>query len=219
MEKKMFIKGKIKAVGDNGTFTGYANVFNVIDSYGDMVIAGAFKKTINDNNGEFPLLWFHNPGEPIGTVKVEEDEKGLKITEGRIDLETQKGREVYSGMKKGYITHFSIGYNIVKADFKEVNGQQVYVLQEIKLMEVSALTKGMAANLESQLEEVKANDKIIELEKKINEISIKLNELEKKLKPEPEETTPEENKKSNEPDISHSLQKLLNQIKSIKGGK
>ena len=42
-----------------GTFTGYASVFDVVDSYGDAVQKGAFKKTLREKK-KFPLLWSHD---------------------------------------------------------------------------------------------------------------------------------------------------------------
>ena len=45
---------------EKGTFTGFASVFDVVDSYNEVVLPGAFKKTLKENDGKFPLTWFHD---------------------------------------------------------------------------------------------------------------------------------------------------------------
>ena len=37
---------KIKAVQDDGTFAGYGSVFGVVDSYKEIVVAGAFSDSL-----------------------------------------------------------------------------------------------------------------------------------------------------------------------------
>ena len=48
-----------------GRFEGYLSVFGNEDRYGDIVEPGAFTRTIEQNGGRFPLLWFHDPAEPV----------------------------------------------------------------------------------------------------------------------------------------------------------
>jgi len=59
-----------------GTFAGYASIFDVVDSYGDIVVRGAFKKTLREKK-QFPILWSHNIMEPLGVIRGQEDERGL----------------------------------------------------------------------------------------------------------------------------------------------
>jgi phage head maturation protease len=42
---------ELKTVGDAGVIEGYASAFGVVDSVGDMVVAGAFKASIADQEG------------------------------------------------------------------------------------------------------------------------------------------------------------------------
>jgi phage head maturation protease len=63
------IRVKAEDVKDDGTFAGYGSVFNVQDSGYDIVVPGAFTKSLSDHRrkGRMPkLLWQHDPCEPIG---------------------------------------------------------------------------------------------------------------------------------------------------------
>jgi len=116
-----------------GTFTGYASVFDMVDSYGDAVQKGAFKKTLKEKK-EFPLLWSHDISEPIGVISGIEDEKGLSIT-GRLNMDVQRAREVRSLMAQGAVKGLSIGYNVVKELIDRESG--IRQLKEINLWEIS----------------------------------------------------------------------------------
>jgi hypothetical protein len=143
------------ALGDEGdekgTFTGHASIFDVVDSYGDVVAPGAFKRTLKHKKGEFPLLWSHDNSKPIGVISAEEDTKGLKVR-GTLNLDVQLAREIRSLMKQGAVTGLSIGYQTVKEDVdKERNAR---VLKEINLWEISTVV--FPACAPAQVEGVKA---------------------------------------------------------------
>jgi uncharacterized protein len=82
---------EIKAgqTGD-GIITGYSSVFNNVDSYGDTVAKGAFKKTISEaksGTGSWPAMLLQHGGQsaddkmPVGIwLDMSEDERGLKMT-------------------------------------------------------------------------------------------------------------------------------------------
>jgi HK97 family phage prohead protease len=133
-----------------GTFSGYGSVFGNEDLNGDIVEKGAYSKTIQTatkvkGSSPFlwPLLWMHDMDNPVGgIVSAKEDSKGLLIT-AQCDLNTEMGRRAFSGLKMGYMSGLSIGYNPVK--FTR-DSQGVRHLTEIKLMEISVITTGFAAN-------------------------------------------------------------------------
>lgn len=117
-----------------GTFTGYASVFDMVDSYGDAVQKGAFKKTLKEKK-QFPLLWVHdNYLVPVGVITGEEDTKGLNVI-GHLNLDIQLARDVRSAMKQGSVTGLSIGYNVVKELIDRESG--IRQLKEINLWEIS----------------------------------------------------------------------------------
>jgi hypothetical protein len=134
-ERKAF-KLRIRELGDNGLFEGYASTFGNVDSYGDIVERGAFARTIDQNDGRFPILWQHRSDEPIGvSVEMSEDLHGLAVT-GQLNLETQRGREAHSLLRQGAIKGLSIGFETVKQTL--LGG--VRHLVEIRLWEFSVVT-------------------------------------------------------------------------------
>ena len=129
----------IKKVADDGTFSGYASVFGVKDQGGDIVMKGAFTKSL----AKYPaakvkMLWQHDTSDPIGVwTKFEEDARGLKA-EGRIILETRQGREAHALMKAGAVDGISIGYRTIRDEMDRKNGARL--LHEVELREASIVT-------------------------------------------------------------------------------
>lgn len=137
MEQKS-IQTEIKASAD-GTFEGYASVFGNVDSYGDIVMAGAYAKTIQERKSKIRLLWNHDShGLPIGTLTdLAEDSKGLKITAKFSS--TTLAQDVRTLMGEGAIDSMSVGYQTIKATYGETEAEYVRYLNELKLYEVSAV--------------------------------------------------------------------------------
>jgi len=120
---------------DVGTFTGYASVWGIVDSYGDVVQPGAFKRTIKNRKGKgFPMLWSHKVDEPIGMIFPEEDDKGLKV-KGVYNMDDPLAVRIRSHMKQGSVTGLSIGYQTVVEELDKESGTRK--LKEIKLWEIS----------------------------------------------------------------------------------
>ncbi len=138
-EQKTFCL-QLKVLSETGEFAGYASTFGNIDLGGDIVDAGAFKKTLKENKGKIPILDHHDPERQIGwSLGAVEDEHGLLVT-GKLDLNVQLARERYSLMKMaqevGAETGLSIGYQTIKAEPDKSN-PQVRRLKEIRLLEYS----------------------------------------------------------------------------------
>jgi HK97 family phage prohead protease len=98
---------------NEGQFTAYASVFGNRDSYGDVVVPGAFSKDLarwEKSGNPIPLLFGHNMSNPdynIGhIIKAEEDTVGLKVT-CELDLENPKARQVYRMLKGRRINQMS----------------------------------------------------------------------------------------------------------------
>lgn len=132
---------KVKAVKDDGTFTGYGSVFGEIDSYRDVVVKGAFEESLKEfeSLGRLvPMLWQHDTRSPIGVyTSLKEDDVGL-LVEGQCNMEVQKGRECHALMKQGALTGLSIGYNT-----EEDAWDEQYTLRrllKLKLWEISPVT-------------------------------------------------------------------------------
>lgn len=147
---------EVKTVNDDGLFSGYCSVFNVVDSYGDVVKKGAYAETIKDwqAKGKMPpILWQHNRSEVIGVwTKLHEDEHGL-YGEGRLLVnDVARAKEAHALMKHGAIDGLSIGYRVKKWSYNE--DDEVLELLEIDLKEVSVVT--FPANEDSLIDNVKS---------------------------------------------------------------
>ena len=141
-----------------GTIEGYASVFGVMDSHGTVFDKGAFKKTIKERGGEVPMVWMHESWTPIGLASLEEDDHGLKFV-GQLDLDVQRGAEVYSGIKKGYIKQMSHSFKEVKSKpVKGEEGGEVLHYTEVKLFEISPVTTNFASNSEAIITGVRTKE-------------------------------------------------------------
>lgn len=147
---------KNASLGESGEITGYASVFHTIDAARDIVVPGAFEKTLHfwKQKKKWPkMLWNHEVQSPIGTwTKMQETPHGLYV-EGKILLDIQRGREVYSLLKSGAIEGLSIGYRVKDSDYDPTT--RAKKLKAIDLLEVSFVT--FPANTEAQILSVKDN--------------------------------------------------------------
>ncbi|MEM8800602.1 MAG: HK97 family phage prohead protease [Pseudomonadota bacterium] len=84
----------LKAAPDVGVFSGYAAVFNLLDEGGDVIAPGSFQNSIKSLAGKsLPLLWQHQPHEPIGNIlSLKEDHHGLYV-KARLALSLARARE------------------------------------------------------------------------------------------------------------------------------
>ena len=87
-------------VGADGSFSGYASLFGVADLSRDMVVPGAFAKSIAARGpAGIRMLFQHDPATPIGTWReIREDSRGLFVR-GRLTTEVARAREVLALMR------------------------------------------------------------------------------------------------------------------------
>lgn len=143
----------------DGQFVAYASVFGNVDSYGDIVVKGAFANDLGrweKSGNAIPLLFGHNMSDPdfnIGhVVSAEEDNVGLKVT-AQLDLENPKAKQVYRMLKGRRIDQMSFAYDVVDGAKAQKDGEDVYEIRDLKLYEVSVVTVG--ANSETEVLAVK----------------------------------------------------------------
>lgn len=140
-----------------GTIKGYASVFNSVDLVGDTILPGAFSDSIKrfrKDNKMIPMLSGHSMDKVIGGFdpsKMRETEDGLYV-EGQIDLDTQRGREDFSLMKKGFMSGMSIGgYTTPEDSTMRSDGRDI---MKFDLHEISVTP--MPAEPNAQVTDVKA---------------------------------------------------------------
>jgi uncharacterized protein len=117
-------------------FAGYAALFGVRDAGGDVILKGAFARTLSDRKEPIPLFWQHQSDLRIGWVeRIAEDAKGLRVIaaidnpDGGAGLALRQGKA--SGLSFGYRAR---GYS------RDDAGR---VLSDIQLLEVSLVTHPM----------------------------------------------------------------------------
>lgn len=149
---------QIKAVADDGLFSGYGSVFGNVDSYNEVVSPGAFAESLAETRAKgrtFPVLWQHRSGEPIGNWNIEslkEDDHGL-FGSGNLWLDDAPYAKVaYRGMQSKAITGLSIGYYVREDSFDEKT--RIRTLKKLDLVEISIVTA--PANDEARIDAVKA---------------------------------------------------------------
>lgn len=131
---------ELKSFGDTGAFAGYASVFNVVDNQQDVMLPGAFSKSLSEKltASATRLLWQHQADEPIGVLHtIKEDAYGLYVA-GDLLLGLQRGKEAYELLKSGAINGLSIGYKPVDFSYDPATG--VRYLGAVELWEVSLVT-------------------------------------------------------------------------------
>ncbi len=160
MEKKSF-DFDVKSVDDSGTFTGYGSVFGNVDGGNEVVVKGAFTKSLvarAAKGRKLPILWQHRSGEPIGVYEsVKEDDHGLLMSGRLLINDVQRAKEAYALLKAGAVTGMSIGYGVL--DDHVDSKTRVRYLKELQLEETSIVTFPM--NDAARIEVVKSMDHIL----------------------------------------------------------
>jgi HK97 family phage prohead protease len=122
-----------------GRFAGYASVFGEVDDGGDIVMPGAFRKSLGlRGRHRVKMLFQHDPKEPVGTWdKVAEDGFGLWV-EGRLVGEVPRADALRRLIAKGAVDGLSIVFRTVKSTRDPRTGHRR--LWEIDLWEISIVT-------------------------------------------------------------------------------
>jgi HK97 family phage prohead protease len=124
----------------NGIVKGYGSVFNNIDSDNDIILAGAYTKTLQENGSRVRYCNQHRIDQPLGKfTELREDGNGLYFV-AEIP-KTRLGEDVLLLMKNGVINENSVGIMPIVKSFRQ---DGVRELKEVKLYEISCVT--LAAN-------------------------------------------------------------------------
>ena len=159
--------------GRKGIVTGYFANFDSLDSDGDVIVKGAFSKTISATGPQsakprIKHLLNHDPSQPLGVIQVlKEDNKGLYY-ESKLGSHSL-GNDFIKMVESGLVTEHSIGYQVKQfnqktswEDYK--TGDVRRELTELKLWEGSSLT-AWGANENTPLTGLKS----VEINKLINQ--------------------------------------------------
>lgn len=137
-----------KDVSEDGQIEGLAAVYGNQDHGGDIILPGAFAKTIRGRKA-LPMLLYHDQRLPVGVwTGFEDTAKGLKMT-GRVTTVTQAGKEALALARDGALSGLSIGYRAIKERYTDTARE----LAEIALIETSLVATPM--NDRAQITRVK----------------------------------------------------------------
>ena len=131
---------------DSRTITVYYSAFGNVDSDGDVIMPGAFTKSIKENGPQGKnRIWHlfnHSTDKPVSKPKeLMEDAFGLKAVVKMPN--TTLGRDTYELYKDGHITEHSIGFQTVKSAERSMGVSEI---TEIKLFEGSSVLWGANSN-------------------------------------------------------------------------
>lgn len=202
-----------KAEDDGFMIEGYGAVFGNVDSVGDVIEKGAFAKTLSERGDRIAFCLQHNIHEPIGKiVEIKEDDYGLWL-KCRISSSEDK---IITKIKEGILKEMSIGYRTINQKSEIRDGEEINLLTEIKLFEVSLVT--VAANPLAMVTGMKEEDAINHFESEFErlislsrsqEMKFELMKLQGQVKAlileEPQISTPKEDEPLSKSDILNAL--------------
>ena len=134
----------------------------------DIVVKGAFKKTIAERKGRIAFCKNHDIDDAKGKIiELKEDDNGLFCRIRVSDAEN----ELKIKIKEGIYSEFSIGFKTIKATYeKQKDNSYIRNVLEVKLYEISIVT--IARNDRSRITDIKA----------IQDINTIISEIEKETK-------------------------------------
>lgn len=146
---------ELKASAKDGTFTGYAAIFNNLDLGDDIIVPGAFKSAKTTADGKLRIAIGHRLDQLAGKSAFHQDDRGLRV-EGSLTLGVSYVRDSYELMKDGVLDGLSVGFNILRdgATYEERDGRYVRIIHAAELWEYSIVPFGM--NPEALIDSVKA---------------------------------------------------------------
>ncbi|RYE71291.1 MAG: HK97 family phage prohead protease [Hyphomicrobiales bacterium] len=126
-----------------GRFAGYASAFGLVDESGDMVMPGAFARSLGKRGTPgVRMLFQHDPKEPIGVWEtIREDAFGLWV-EGRLVPGVPRADALRRLIERRAIDGLSIGFRTVRAtrEGHAAKGGGHRQLWQIDLWEISIVT-------------------------------------------------------------------------------
>ena len=146
---------EIKEAKADGSFTGYAAVFNNEDLGADVILPGAFKSAKTTRDGKVRIALYHDLHRLAGKSTFEQDSHGLRV-EGQLNLDVSYVKDAYALMKSGELDGLSVGFNILKdgSKWEERDGRYVRIISAAELWEYSIVPFGM--NPEALVDSVKS---------------------------------------------------------------
>lgn len=123
--------------------TGYLSETDTEDKVKDIIVGGAYAKTLSERKADIYFLNQHNWAQPHGKFNVlQEDAKGLYFESTPL-LDTTYSSDLLKLYDAGIVNEHSIGYEVVKST---MDSKGVRNITELKLYEGSNVTLGAHPN-------------------------------------------------------------------------
>ena len=120
--------------------SGYLSTFDVKDKHDDIIVKGAFTKSLSERKDQIFFLNQHNWAQPFGKFEtLYEDAKGLYFVSNPMP-DTTYANDAVKLYEAGILNEHSIGFITVKDEWNE--GEKTRYIKEIKLYEGSVVTVG-----------------------------------------------------------------------------
>lgn len=124
--------------------TGYLSAFGNKDHDGDIIVKGAFSKSINERKKDIFFLNQHNWAQPHGKFNVlREDSKGLYFESAPL-VDTTYSSDLLKLYDAGIVKEHSIGFVTMQSENDTKSNARM--LTELKLFEGSNVTLGANSN-------------------------------------------------------------------------
>jgi HK97 family phage prohead protease len=149
---------KFSSDGKVGVFEGYASVFDVIDSDGDIILPGAYKKALATQSRQVGMFFNHQTWElPVGKWQnLEEDSKGL-IVIGELTPGLSVSNDLRAAMEHKTVEGMSVGFTVTKDDYALIDTGRAFKNVQA-LREISICT--FPANEQATIESMKSMESI-----------------------------------------------------------
>ena len=236
IEKKSIVCSEVKVERQdtNLYIEGYGAYFGNVDSYGDIIRAGAFAPFLASEDAKrVKLCWQHNFDDVIGVIEeMREDERGLWFS-AKIS-NTTLGKDAATLIEDGALNEFSIGYGVKAAEYPTDQPGVSRILTDVYLYEISLVSR--AANPKATLEdaerkgeqtnnqntndemEKELKDQLDAMQEEIKSLRDEKAALEQSIDAKTDKATIEEVKASIA-NLDESINKLFEQMKEKKASK
>ena len=163
------VSHEIKELDDaKGVVVAYASVYNNIDSDKEVIMPGAFTKTVNENYKRIRVLKDHNPTIGLGVpLQINTTDSYGLLTTTQFNLKKEVSRDMYEDIKlflaNGLNAELSIGFQTIKSIEERLDEEnEIEKITEVKLWEYSFLSN-WAANERAIVQNVKSKKDFIDL--------------------------------------------------------
>lgn len=141
---------------EKGEFWGYASTYGNADAAGDVMDPGAYEDAVKA--APPPVFYNHRTWWDVPMGKITEwksDDKGLFVR-GLLNLELQQARDVYSAIKFGSVSGFSVGIVYRTADAGKAPDGFNHIKKIANVREISICT--FPANKAAGIDAIKAGE-------------------------------------------------------------